>query len=144
MRAHTTCCLIFAALSVLFAVSASVSRAQTTEPAVRSLYGKVFVYRNEPGAAFRPEFGITNEELHISSDGSVTALMRVVTVGTEQQRRGYSAGQTEAWATGRLSGRAFRLRSVKDPNYEAPFLRFEVSPDGLTIRRGDGAVYTRQ
>jgi hypothetical protein len=133
-----------AAAIFAFIVLSGIASAQANDPLVKALYDKIFIYRNEPGTAFRPEFGVTNEELHIDRQGRVTAITRYVTPGSEQQRRGYFAGQADAWAAGQLTGSRFRLRAIKDPDYEMPALHFEAAPDGMTIKRGDGAIYTRQ
>jgi hypothetical protein len=130
-----------AAMIALLAHSLDDAQAQSTDPVIRSLYGAVFIFRNAPGPPFDSEFGVTNEELHISKEGLVTAINRYITIGPEDRRRGYVAGQADAWATGQLTGRQFQLQHLKNPTV---VITLDVASNGLTIKRRDGAIYTKQ
>jgi len=130
-----------AATFALFALLPGVPSAQTNDLLIKSLYGKVFVSTVSGG----PFGGAINDELHISKDGDVTAIIRILALRTAGEKPGAYVGQVTAWAKGRLTGRSFRLDHAENPDARSVF-GFEVARDGMTIKllAGSGRLYVRQ
>src|SRR3972149_1954733 len=100
-----------AATFALFALLPGVPSAQTNDLLIKSLYGKVFVSTVSGG----PFGGAINDELHISKDGDVTAIIRILALRTAGEKPGAYVGQVTAWAKGRRTGGSFRLGHAGDP-----------------------------
>jgi hypothetical protein len=119
------------------AVAAAVAQAQTSDPAVRALFGKTFV-NHVAGTALA---GARKEEMHIGQNGEVTVINRLITVSEIQRQRGRYPGYSDAWGSGRLTGRKFTFHHVRDKNL---VVACEVASNRLTIHCPAAGTFVRE
>jgi hypothetical protein len=119
------------------ALAATAANAQTSDPSIKALFGKTFVNH----VAGTELAGARKEEMYISQNGEVTVINRLISVSELQRQRGRYPGYSDAWGSGRLTGRKFNFHHVRDKNL---VVSCEVASNGLTIHCPAAGTFVRE